>query len=542
MNTQLLAINYSEPLWVAIAFLFGLCVRLIGLPPMVGFLIAGFALSALGAQSGTFLHAIADLGITLLLFSIGLKLKLKSLTRLAVWGVASVHIVIITLCIASFVLVLSLLGLPLLVAVDLHTALLIGFALSFSSTVFAVKILDDFGATNTTHGKIAIGVLVVQDITAVVFIAVSMGTLPSIWAFALLALLPVRFVLFKLLEQVGHGELLILFGITLALIGAYLFTMVGMKGGVGALVVGMLLANHPKATELAKSLLGFKDLFLVGFFLSVGMTGVPGWSEVIIGLLFLFILPIKMALYFGLFNLFYVQTSSSWRTSFHLASYSEFGLIVGMLAASAGWLPKEWLIVFAVVMFGSFILLAPFTNVRDNLYQRWHPLLKYLERTKSTHPEVHLHLAPIKVVVLGMGRLGSAAYSAMEQQYAESLIGIEIEPERVHRHKKTGKQVIAGDVTSIEFWENEPELLQGLEWVLLTLPTHTANINAALRLKEVGYTGRIAATTRYADEENALKVIGVAHTFNVYAEAGLGFANDLLHNQIATDAINMKTS
>ncbi len=79
MDPQLLSIHYSDPLWIAIAFLFGLAIRGVGLPPMVGFLVAGFTLKALGAEAGDFLNAMADLGITLLLFTIGLKLKLESL-------------------------------------------------------------------------------------------------------------------------------------------------------------------------------------------------------------------------------------------------------------------------------------------------------------------------------------------------------------------------------------------------------------------------------------------------------------------------------
>jgi predicted Kef-type K+ transport protein len=527
MDPQLISIHYSDPIWIAIAFLCGLAVRVVGLPPMVGFLMAGFMLNALGAEGGDFLNAMSDLGITLLLFSIGLKLKLKSLARLEVWGVATLHMVAATLLIAAMVLFLSYTNLPLLSGLDMETALLIGFAMSFSSTVFAVKILDELGAANARHGTTAIGVLVVQDIAAVVFIAVSTGKLPSPLALALIALIPLRFLLYRMLDKVGHSELLILYGITLALVGADVFELVGIKGDVGALVFGMLLANHPKANELAKALLGFKELFLVGFFLSVGMTAVPGWIEVLVALLFILFLPIKVAMYFGLFNLFCLRASTSWRTSLNLANYSEFGLIVGALAASAGWLPKEWLAVFAVVISISFILSAPLVNIRDSLYQTWRSRLKRFERSKRLYGEENLNLAHIKVVVFGMGRMGTAAYNAMQADYQGYLVGVEIAQEKAEQHSTAGRNVVCGDATNPDFWIRAPELINGLEWVLLTLPTHKANLNAALRLKEMGYRGRIAATTKYRDEEDALKAAGVEHTFNIYTEAGLGFANEL---------------
>jgi predicted Kef-type K+ transport protein len=527
MDPQFLSIHYSDPLWIGIAFLFGLAVRVVGLPPLVGFLAAGFMLNALGAEGGEFLNAMADLGITLLLFSIGLKLKLSSLARPEVWGVATLHMSAVTLLIAAFVLLLSTTGLPLLSGLGVETAMLIGFAMSFSSTVFAVKTLDELGASSARHGMIAIGVLVVQDIAAVVFIAVSIGKLPTPLALGLIALIPLRFVMYWIIDRVGHGELLILFGITLALLGADIFELVGIKGDVGALVFGMLLASHSKSNELAKSLLGFKELFLVGFFLSVGMAAVPGWTEVLIALLFIVFLPLKVALYFGLFNLFYLRASTSWRTSLNLANYSEFGLIVGAIAISAGWLPKEWLAVFAVVMSISFIFSAPLTNTRDKMYQGWRPRLKRFERSKRLSGEENLDLKHIKAVVFGMGRMGTAAYNAMAVNYPDQLLGVEIEQDKAKQHSAAGRNVVSGDATNPDFWIRAPDLLDGLEWVLLTLPTHNANMSAAFRLKEMGYGGRIAATTKYRDEEEALKAIGVDYTFNIYTEAGLGFANEL---------------
>jgi predicted Kef-type K+ transport protein len=527
MDSQLLSIHYSDPFWIAIAFLCGLAIRMLGLPPLIGFLAAGFMLNALGAEGGEFLSAMADLGITLLLFSIGLKLKLKSLARPEVWGVATLHMAMITFLITAMVLLLSYTSLPLLSGLDMESALLIGFAMSFSSTVFAVKILDELGATNAMHGRVAIGVLVVQDIAAVIFIAVSMAKLPSPWALALVALIPLRFLIYRMLDRVGHGELLILFGITLALIGADIFELVGIKGDVGALVFGMLLANHPKSNELSKALLGFKELFLVGFFLSVGMTAIPSLTEILVAILFILFLPLKVALYFGLFNVFNLRASTSWRTSLNLANYSEFGLIVGAIAVSAGWLSKEWLAVFAIVLSFSFILSAPLINIRDSFYQTWRPRLKRFERPDRLSGEENLDLAHIKVVVFGMGRMGTAVYNAMDSDYEGRLVGVEIDQEKAAQHRASGRNVVSGDATNPDFWTRAPKLLDGLEWVLLTLPTHRANMNAALQLKEMGYIGRIAATTKYSDEEDALKAIGVEHTFNIYSEAGLGFAKEL---------------
>lgn len=527
MESILLSIHPSDPLWIAIAFICGFAVKLIGLPPLVGFLFAGFMLNAMGAEGGDFLNTMADLGITLLLFTIGLKLRVQSLIKPQVWGVAMIHMVLITAVSSLLVLAISQLNISIFAGLDLKTAILIGFVLSFSSTVFAIKLLDELGATSSHHGRLAIGILIVQDIAAVFFLAASTGKIPSVWALALLLLIPLRHLLRKVLDHTGHGELLVLYGIVLALGGADIFELVGMKGDVGALVLGMLLANHVKASEMAKSLLSFKDLFLVGFFLSVGMTALPGWTELLVALVFILFLPIKVAFYYLLLNAFKLRASTSWRTSLNLANYSEFGLIVGTLATAYGWLAKEWLAVFAIVLSISFIISAPLTSVRDSLYQRWHHFFKRLERSQRVEGEEELELEHIEAVVFGMGRVGTAVYKAIEPDFKDRIVGVDIDVQRTEKLQSSDLHVVSGDATNPDFWTRAPSLLIGLKWVLLTLPTHSANKAAVAMLKEMGYTGQIAATSKYDDQAEELKQMGVDMSFNIYAEAGIGFANDL---------------
>lgn len=527
MDSILLSIDPREPLWIAIAFVFGLLVSRVGLPPLVGFLLAGFFLNAIGAESGEFLRVTADLGVTLLLFTIGLKLRVNMLLPPHIWGVASLHMALVVGLLTLFTLSLGSFGLPLVSGVDLQTALIIAFALSFSSTVFAVKILDQVGASGTFYGFIAIGVLIMQDIAAVVFMAVSAGKLPSVWAIGLLALFPLRYLLQAILARVGHGEILVLFGIVLALGGADLFELVNLKGDLGALVVGMLLATHPKANEMAKSLMSFKELFLVGFFLSVGMAAPLSWDAILIASLFIMVLPIKTALYFFLFAGFKLRASTSWRSSLVLANYSEFGLIVGSVAVGTGWLPPEWMAVFAIMLSMSFIGAAPIVDNGERLYSLWRPRFKRLERIKRIAEEENVQIGVVEVLVFGMGRVGSAVYDSLSEDFPGMVLGVDMDDYQVTRHLAQGQQVVRGDATNPDFWTRAPGLANQLEWVILALPRHPANMAAAERLREIGFTGRIASVTKFHDEIEDLKKLGVEFVFNIYAEAGKGFAADL---------------
>ena len=201
-----------DPLWIVFAFVFGFTIKQVGLPPLVGFLLAGFALHFFGVQSSFFLEKIADFGVLLLLFSIGLKLRVKNLLRPEIWAGSSLHMLITVVIFGTIIFVLSTLGISHFSKLDLTSSLLIGFALSFSSTIFAVKILEETGAMKTTHGRVAIGILVMQDVFAVLFLTLTSNETPSPWAFVLLLLLFVpklleRTKLSALIDKSGHGEL-----------------------------------------------------------------------------------------------------------------------------------------------------------------------------------------------------------------------------------------------------------------------------------------------------------------------------------------------
>ena len=157
MENLLASIDYRDPVWIAVAFAFGFLATQVRLPALVGFLIAGFVLNALGAEGGAFLNEMADLGVTLLLFSIGLKLRIGQLIRPEVLGVATLHMLAIVLVSTGVLLLLASVGLPLFDQLTPATALLLAFALSFSSTVFAVKLLEQkdeiLALANSLHPK-----------------------------------------------------------------------------------------------------------------------------------------------------------------------------------------------------------------------------------------------------------------------------------------------------------------------------------------------------------------------------------------------------
>jgi glutathione-regulated potassium-efflux system ancillary protein KefC len=533
MDFEWVAIALGDVAWISLAFVLGFGSRLIGLPPLVGFLATGFVLNYLGITSGEVLQKLADLGITLLLFTVGLKLNLKMLLRPQVWAVTSLHIGLVIAIFGLGIFMLALIGAPMFAGLNFKLALMLAFALSFSSTVFVVKALEEKGEMKSLHGRIAIGILVMQDLAAVVFLAASTSTLPSPWALLLFLLIPMRPLFHLLLQRTGHGELLILYGLVLALGGAELFELGGVKDDLGALVMGLLISTHPKANEMAKTMLGLKDLFLVGFFLSIGMAGQLSLEALVIGLLLVPFVFIKSALFYGLMTSFKLRARTSLLATLNLSNYSEFGLIVAAIGVANGWMEAEWLVVIAIALSLSFVVAAPLSSRDDKIYSRYrHLWLRYQSEDRLPDDQL-LDIRSATIAIFGMGRVGTGAYDKMHELHGDTLVGVDFDAERIRRHREAGRNVMRGDPSDADFWEKVHQD-HNIDLVMLALPTLEANLDALAQLREINFEGRVAATARYPDEEASLYKAGATAVFNVYAEAGAGFAGHVEANQLAS--------
>jgi predicted Kef-type K+ transport protein len=523
MDFEWVAIALGDVAWITLAFALGFCSRLIGLPPLVGFLTTGFVLNYFGIVSGEMLQKLADLGITLLLFTVGLKLDLRTLLRPQVWAVTSLHIGLVIAIFGLAIFVLALIGAPLFASLDFKRALFLAFALSFSSTVFVVKNLEENAEMQSLHGRIAIGILVMQDIAAVVFLAGSTGNLPSPWAALLFLLIPMRPFLHLLLQRAGHGELLVLYGLVLALGGAELFELVGVKDDLGALIMGLLISTHPKASEMSKTILGFKDLFLVGFFLSIGMTGELSIEALWIGALLVPLVFVKSSLFFRLLTRFKLRARTSLLATLNLSNYSEFGLIVAAIGVANGWIEAGWLAVISIALSLSFVVAAPLTSRDDKIYSGYRSFWQKFQRAERLSDDQLMDTGNATIAVFGMGRVGTGAYDAMCELRGNTVVGIDFNAERVRQLRQEGRNVMRGDPSDADFWELV-ERVPSIDLVMLALPTLTANLDALAQLRDIGFTGGIAATARYPDEEAQLRDAGATTVFNIYAEAGTGFA------------------
>ena len=522
-----------ELLWIGVAFVLGFLAKRLDQPPLLGFLAAGFVLEFMGFRPDVALEELANVGVLLLLFTIGLKLDIKSVVRPEVWAATAVHLIVSVVVVTGILVGFSALSLGPFAGLDWEASALIGLALAFSSTVFAVKLLEERDDSAALYGRVGVGILVVQDLVAVGFLAASSESLPSPWAFALIGLIPLRPVFHRILSACGHGELLVLAGLAATLGGAGLFYSLGLKADLGALVAGVLLGSHPKAQELSKSLYGLKDVFLVGFFLSVGLTGLPTLETTAIALGLLLLLPLKGWLFFFLATRFRLRARTSLLVGASLTQFSEFGLIVGAVAVSRGWLDESWLVVFALCLAFSFLAASPLNRRVFDLYRRLRPRLVRFETEKRVPEEAAVDASGAEILIFGMGRVGQGVYDALLEVGETAIVGFDIDDRVIEEHREAGREVRLASATDVDVWERLHVDREQVRLVCLALSSPTENLIAIERLREAGFGGFVAAAAAYDDEVEMLKKAGADAAFNLLAEAGTGFAEHTLERMQA---------
>lgn len=505
-------------LWIAIAYSLGLGMRFIGLPPLLGYLAAGFILNALHpvmalpVEGKIWLGELSHLGVLLLMFTVGLKLRASTIVRPEVIGGGLLHFGMSVLLIAPAVY--WVFDLP------LQTALLLACALAFSSTVLAAKVLEGKRELRAFHGRVAIGILVLQDIIALVIMSLAGDHNPSPWALCILLLPFFRPLLYRLLDASGHDELLVLLGLLLALAaGGYGFESVGLSSELGALVFGVLLSQHKRAVELAHSLWGIKEIFLVGFFLQIGSNGMPDNQAVIFALVMTLLLPLKVFMFFFLLVMFKLRARSAFLSSLSLGQYSEFGLIV------ASVLMPEWLVPLALTLAFSFVLSAPLNRIAHPLYERLAHYLLPLERDIRHPDQQPISLGDAEVLIVGMGRTGTAAYDYLATENLK-LIALDSDPAKIEKHVAENRHVVFADAEDILFWQELD--LACLRSVILSTSDLECKVIAARQLRKHGFSGLIMSHSLYPDEAKVINAAGADKTYLTMSQAGEGLAEHLL--------------
>jgi len=520
-------------IWIGVAFLLGFVASRIHLPPLVGYLAAGLTLAAFGYEGGEMLDEIAHLGVLFLLFTVGLHIRLKNIIRYDILGIGLAHLIIST---AIFTPISLLFG------YGLEAAIIISIMLGFSSTVLTAKNLERRNELGALYGRAAIGILIIQDLVAISIIAYTGGGMPSIWGLSILALPIFRPLLIRLLGLINEDEVWMLFGLVLALGGASLFEYFNLSGELGALAAGMLLASDERADKIGKKMWGIKEAFLVGFFLDVGLTGFPSFSDYYFIFFVLLILPVKAWLFYIFFMLFKFRARTGFLASISLTAYSEFTLIAGVVATQNGFIPESTMVILGLITAISYAINAPISINEEKIWKKWQDFLIKFER-EGKHPEHQtVSLGSAEYLIVGMGNAGRAAYDKLKEQ-GKPVVGMDIDPDRIERNLEAGRRVVYGDIQDTDLWTNID--LGNIKSVMIAMGNQEVKENATRTLRTAGFKGLIYVLTMREEEAEIMQKAGASAVSIPIKEAGeklaeLSAESESIPSQIELKAKNLK--
>lgn len=505
----------------------GLTASVLRLPPLIGFLGAGFAISAIGLNEIPFIDVMAELGVTTLLFTIGLKLKPREVAGPRVIGSATVHAIINTLIFAVIFGAARFLPLKEVMGLDVTALIYIGIATSFSSTVFVMSQLREQNRNGSSVGRIAIGVLVLQDIMAVGVLVFSSGRIPEPWAIALPLLLLLRPLVSHMPDRMFRREMLVLTGIGIA-VGAYsLFELAGVSGSLGSLVAGMVLSGHPVSERLFDALVSVRELLLVAFFIKIGLGGLPGVGGYLIAGLLVVALVAKALIFMVTIHRMGMSSRTSVLSGVTLANYSEFGLIVMSVAVMNGILEPSWTSIMAIAVAGSFIAGSAMAKFEDPIL---HAALRHLpelppERLAPNERPVHIDDAD--ALIFGMGRVGLGAYHRLENEYGMTVYGVDFDEDRIELLRETGHNIIAGDITDSELW-SRIKLSKRPRVIVMAIPSHYDALHILEAIRRSNTEVVVASTTQKRQHCQPLREQGADVAVYLYDGAGEELADQAM--------------
>jgi Kef-type K+ transport system membrane component KefB len=497
---------------LAVCVVAGLLATLLRQPLIVGLIAAGIAVGPelLGLVEATSeIQLLAKIGISLLLFVVGLKLDVRLVRKLGPVALATGLGQVAFTSIVGYFIALGL-------GFGVVPALYIAVALTFSSTIIIVKLLTDKRELNDLHGRIALGFLIVQDIVVVLAMIVitatgdvgDVGLVSRIVGVVLrgVILLAIVWVVGRYLAPrvadvlARQAELLILAAVTWAVVLAAISILLGFSEEVGAFLAGMSLASTPYREAISGRLSTIRDFLLVFFFIELGtqfeLTTAAGQlgSAIVFSLFVLIGNPIIVMIIMGAMG---YRKKVSFKAGLTVAQISEFSLILVALGVTQGHIGGET--VGLVTAVGLITITASTYMIygSDRLYARLEPFLGVFERRAGTDPDFDEPRPEPEYVVIGLGRFGSTVVSELIDR-GDDVLGVDFDP----RSTRRGWQlpVIYGDADDPDLPEQIP--LVKTRWVISTVRAIDTNLQLLSSLRAHGYGGHIAVA---ADDEESCR-------------------------------------
>lgn len=534
---------------LAVSLLFGGALSRLGQSPLVGYLLAGMMLGGPGSlqivRSEHDIEAIAELGVALLLFSLGLEFSWQRLKGLgSVTLVSGAVQVILTGVVAALAGILFGLG-----AVE---AVAIGAMLSLSSTATVFRVLIDQGDIDSLHGRNSVGILLVQDM-AVVPLAILMAVLGEggspgeiagvvLQIFALAVGLVVM--LYVFLDKVAvkalasltleqNRELTVLSAVVVGLGSTWAAHAVGLSPALGAFVAGMFLGSSPFATQLRADIASLRVVLLTLFFGAVGMVADPLW--ILQNLWFVFLVALlmivgKTMIIWAILRVMGKTGRSSLATGLCLAQVGEFAFVLGKTGKVSGVVSEhtEMVVVSSAILT---LLVTPYlVQIAPRLatwVARW-TRGRVGDEEPSAEDGLFHH-----VVIVGFGPAGQAVGRALSGAETPVLV-LDLNPAAKNPADEMKFESQVGDATQYDVLEHAH--LRAAKLVVITLPSYRATLTILRYVRELAPHAPVIVRSRHQVHSTEMEAAGADVVVGDEEEVGRSLAEKTMAEMDALKA------
>lgn len=542
---------------IVFAAAFSLLFRFIHQPPILAYIVTGILLGPLGLfhlQHIEDLRMLGQLGITLLLFMLGLELKLHELRSLGktvlIAGIAQMWF--------TFFLCLSLL---LFLGLDRTSSLYLAAAISFSSTIVIVKILSDKKDLTSLHGKLAIGILLVQDFFAVLTIAILTGvhaggdlsfiSLQIGWVIVKMGILSgiVYFLSTRLSPYVLHRiaktpELLFLFSLAWVFVFAAIVSSpaVGFSIEIGGFLAGLAFANAAENFQIVAKMRALRDFFITIFFVVLGLQmRIENIGAIIFQALVLtiFVLTAKPLIVMVITHFLGYKKRTAFMVGITMGQISEFSLILLFLGFRLGHLTSDTI---SLALFVSIITFALSTYIMQNGNVLYKKLIHHLRFLDTKHVILESTIEAIEnepnlknhVVIVGGDHMGESILRSLEESGEKALV-VDFNPDIVKRMQNRGVQCLFGDIADIDIQQRAG--LDSARLVISTVPDMEDNLLLIEGLAQMNKRAKIIVMAIEGQDAKTLYKAGADYVVLPHLAGGRHVARllkDMKHDGIVS--------
>lgn len=540
-----LSIGLDLLIVLAAAIAGGMLARWLRLPIILGYLAAGIAVGPFGlgwVHDTDTIDSLANIGVVLLLFAIGLEFSLKELLKLGKIAIIGGIAQIVLTSIAGF-------GLGRIVGLGITGSVFFGFIIALSSTMVVLKILIERGEIDTTHGRIMLGILLVQDISVVpmmVAMPAVAGDLGGLWLSLGIAMAKaVGFIgvmvalgywgmpwFLKKVAGQRSRELFLLTVIVLCLAAAFGTYYFGLSAAFGAFAAGLLLSQSGFARQAFADILPLRDTFAALFFVSLGMLANLHFIRDNIGtvaIVVLVIILVKFLICSAITRLFGYSHKTVLMVGTGLIQIGEFSFVLALMGVEMGLL-SETLYSLTIASAIITMLLTPFAMSFNSFLYRWLSQTKRFARqlTGSIDPGGHVQALELSrhAIICGYGTIGKRIAEVLEKQKFSYLV-IDLDPTIITQLRKRGIPCIYGDASNPEILSHAS--LEKARVLICTIPDYVAEELTARNALKINPKLDIVARVHRDSDVELLKGVGVTELVLPFFEGSLEMTRHTLH-------------